>query len=200
MEMDHLASLKKRLTSDIRFLRSWVRQPRAIGSITPTNRNAARLMASLIPEDNGLPVLELGPGTGPVTQAIIEAGKAEYGLVSVEYSADFCKHLRHAFPQVTILHGDAFNLDAVLTEFGKGGFGAIASSLPLLNFPAATRTRYLEDALAWLSPGSPFIQLCYGPRPPVRPKEGMYSATPTRWVVSNVPPARFWVYRDTRSQ
>lgn len=190
-------SLKERIVNDFKFLRGWVKEPKATGSITPTSKMAARLMASLIPTDSDLPILELGPGTGPITRAILEAGFDPAKLVSIEYNRDFHQHLQKAFPGVNFIQGDAFDLANTLSEYEGQEFRAILSGLPLLNFPAEKRSQYVEDGLRWLPKGAPFIQLCYGPKPPIRAKAGSYSVEPTKWVISNVPPARFWVYRDT---
>ena len=187
---------KQRLANDFRFLKGWVKQPKAVGSITPTSKLAARLMASLIPKDSDLPVLELGPGTGPITRAILDSGISPSRLVSVEYNSDFCKHLQTAYPGVTFVQGDAFDLEKALSGFQGQKFSAILSGLPLLNFPAERRASYIEQGLQWIPQGAPFIQLCYGPNPPVKAKTGSFSVEPTKWILSNVPPARFWIYRD----
>ena len=189
--------LKERIVNDFRFLKGWVKQPKAVGSITPTSKPAARLMASLIPKDSELPVLELGPGTGPITRAILDSGISPSSLVSVEYSPEFCRHLQNAFPGVTFVQGDAFDLGNTLSGYQGQKFCAILSGLPLLNFPAERRSTYIEQGLKWVPKGAPFIQLCYGPNPPVKAKPGSFSVEPTKWVLSNVPPARFWIYRDS---
>lgn len=188
---------RDRIANDFRFLKGWVKEPKAVGSITPTSKLAARLMASLIPKDSDLPVLELGPGTGPITRAILDSGISPSRLVSVEYSADFCRHLQVSFPGVTFVQGDAFDLERTLSGYHGQKFCAILSGLPLLNFPAERRSTYIEQGLKWVPRGAPFIQLCYGPNPPVKAKSGCFSVEPTKWILSNVPPARFWVYRDS---
>jgi phosphatidylethanolamine/phosphatidyl-N-methylethanolamine N-methyltransferase len=191
-------SFIERISSDFQFLKSWAKQPKSVGSITPTSKAAARLMTSLIPKDSDLPVLELGPGTGPITRAILDCGIDPAKLVSVEFNHEFYILLRKVHPNVNFIEGDAFDLDKTLTEFEGQKFRAILSGLPLLNFPAEKRTAYVADGLKWLPKGAPFIQLCYGPKPPVKAVEGVFSVEPTKWVLSNVPPARFWVYRDCK--
>lgn len=197
--MSEPLSFKNRIANDLRFLKGWVKQPKSVGSITPTNKQAADLMASLIPKGSDLPILELGPGTGPITKAILASGIAPEKLISVEYNGEFCDHLRERYPQVTFVHGDAFDLSNTLSDFAGQKFAAILSGLPLLNFAPDKRENFIEDGLKWLAPGAPFIQLCYGPLPPVKAKAGKFNAHPTKWVLSNVPPARFWIYTDDRA-
>ncbi len=194
--MSDPAAFKNRIANDLRFLKGWVKQPKSVGSITPTNKQAAELMTSLIPHNSELPILELGPGTGPITKAILNSGIAPEQLISIEYNKDFYNHLSQTYPGVTFIQGDAFDLKKTLEDYSGQKFSAILSGLPLLNFSSDKRAKFIEDGLSWLAPGAPFIQLCYGPRPPVKAQKGKFTAYPSKWVLSNVPPARFWVYKD----
>lgn len=189
-------SLKDHVSNDFRFLKGWVKQPKNVGSITPTSKQAAGLMASFIPHGTDLPVLELGPGTGPITKAILSAGLPPERLVSVEYNEDFCSYLTRTFPGVAFVRGDAFNLDEALQQFEGQKFAAVLSGLPLLNFPMEKRKAFIESGMRWLNPGGPFVQLCYGPRPPAKLDSAKYSLRSSKWVLSNVPPARFWIYEE----
>lgn len=189
-------SIRDRVSRDLRFLKGWVKEPKNVGSITPTSKQAADLMVSFIPNGTELPILELGPGTGPVTKAILEAGVSPSRLVCVEYNDDFFHHLKKTFADVRFVQGDAFDLDGTLQQFNGQKFGAILSSLPLLNFPPEKRESLILNGMNWLAPGAPFIQLCYGPKPPVRMDPEKYSLRHSKWVLSNVPPARFWIYEE----
>ena len=170
-----------------------VEQPKTIGAIAPSSRALARAMAAQIPLAGG-PVLELGPGTGAVTDAILESGIAPSHLTAIEFDRHFAARLKQRFPGVTVITGDAFDMSHALG--GANGFAAIVSSLPLLNFPAAKRRSLLSEAFARLAPGAPFIQFSYGLNPPIPPPEGG-SVVRTAYILFNLPPARVWVYRMT---
>src|SRR5690606_32009976 len=100
-------SIARRFDEELRFFKGWIDEPRAGGSSVPTSGVTARKMASVVGISSGLPVLELGPGTGVITKAILEAGVKPQMLWSIEYSADFVAHLRSRYPAVNIVHGDA---------------------------------------------------------------------------------------------
>src|SRR6476620_6873435 len=119
--------LKGWIDEERKFIKGWLDQPRAVGAMLPTSGVTARKMASVINPHSGLPVLELGPGTGVITKAILERGIAPEKLYSIEYSADFVEHLVDQFPGVNIIEGDAFNLDATLGESRSLTFDAIVS-------------------------------------------------------------------------
>ncbi|MEP0943002.1 MAG: phospholipid N-methyltransferase PmtA [Rhizobiaceae bacterium] len=185
----------KKFDEEIRFFKNWIDQPRAVGAVLPTSASTARKMASLINESSGNPVLELGPGTGVITKAILDKGIHPQNLLSVEYSAGFLPNLRSTFPQVRFYHGDAFNLGTVLPDLGGRKFDAVLSGLPLLNFPVESRVHLLEDLLDRLNPGRPVVQFSYGPKSPIPPNFSTYTVEPLDWMMRNVPPARLWVYR-----
>src|SRR6478736_8078004 len=85
--------LGKKFDEEIRFFKGMMQGPKTVGSIVPTSSVTARRMASVIDTNSGLPVLELGPGTGAITKAILAKGVRPDNLVAIEYSTDFYQHL-----------------------------------------------------------------------------------------------------------
>ncbi len=187
--------ISKHFDEEIRFFRTWIDQPKAVGAVLPTSAATARKMASLIEPGSDDPILELGPGTGVITKAILERGVAPENLYSVEYSEGFIPDLCQSYPNVNFRHGDAFDLDSVLPELNGQRFNAIISSIPLLNFDLDARMSLLQDLLDRLNPGRPVVQISYGPKSPIPPNFTNYTVEPLHWMVRNVPPARLWVYR-----
>ncbi len=179
----------------MRFFKGWASKPRSVGSLTPTGRATAQAMASFVPLDSHLPVLELGPGTGAITRAMIDRGVAPDRIVAIEYNGDFHRHLVRRFPDVRFIHGDAFALDGALSEIADTKFSTVICGLPLLNFPRSLRRQLIVDGLGRLEDHGAFVQLCYGPRPPVDAMPGQYTMTRTDWIIKNVPPARLFIYR-----
>ncbi len=188
-------AITKKFDDELKFFKGWIDKPKAVGSITPTSAVAARRMASVIDPDSGLPVLELGPGTGVVTRAILERGVAPENLYVVEYSRDFARHLAKQFPRVNVITGDAFELGRTLGDAAGLTFDSVISGLPLLNFPVPQRVAYLEDLLNRIPAGRPVVQLTYGPLSPVPPGRGNYTVKRLHFVIRNIPPTQLWLYR-----
>ena len=117
------------------------------GAIAPSGPTLARLMASHVDPAEDLPVIELGPGTGVVTKALLERGVAPQRLIAIEFNPDFCRLLRERFPGVTVLQGDAYDLAGTLPKGRADRVSAIVSSLPLVSRPPADRARLIEAAL-----------------------------------------------------
>lgn len=188
-------TLAARFDNELKFFRGWIDKPKAVGSIVPTSSVTARRMASVVDPHSGLPVLELGPGTGVITKAILAHGVKPENLYAVEYSADFVRHLNRLYPGVNVIEGDAFNLDDTLGTLRNQKFDSVVSGVPLLNFPVAQRVRYVEDLLDRIPEGRPIMQITYGPKSPVPPGLGDYVVEHFDFVFRNIPPAQLWVYR-----
>jgi len=187
--------LEERFEDEARFLRSWLERPLLTGAVTPSSRMLARTMASYVDPRVPGPVIELGPGTGPVTDALIRRGVAQDRLVLVEYNPDFCKLLKRRFPQATIVQGDAYDIRDALGDVLSEPAAATVSSLPLLTKPMETRLGVLEGALDAMHANAPFIQFTYAVVPPMPARGQSYTAAASNRIWLNLPPARVWVYR-----
>ncbi len=139
--------LGKKFDEEIRFFKGMMQGPKTVGSIVPTSSITARKMASVIHLNSGLPVLELGPGTGAITKAILGRGVKPENLVAIEYSTDFYEHLVRLYPSVRFINGDAFDLDKTLGDLKDQTFDSVVSAVPLLNFPMQARIALLESLL-----------------------------------------------------
>jgi len=188
-------SLVDRIEEEVLFYRTWATSPLKMGSVTPTSRALAGVMVELANVDPGGWTLETGPGTGVVTQALIDAGIPAERIVSVEYDKDFCKHLKKRFPDVHVIRGDALDLESTLGEFRDIKFSAALSGIPLLNLPKKKRAPYLEGLLDRLVPGGVISQLSYSFVPPQEAIPGRLAVDKSKWVTFNFPPGRAWVYR-----
>ena len=184
---------------EARFIRNWLKNPLVTGAVSPSGRALARMMARFVDPLSDAPVIELGPGTGPVTEALIAHGVAPQRLVLVEYDATFCRLLQRRFPLARVIQGDAYDLPRTLHGLLTQPAAAIVSSLPLLTKPERQRASLLAAALDMAEDGAPFIQFTYGAAPPIPRKlsgpEFAFAVEGSPQVWLNLPPARVWVYR-----
>jgi phosphatidylethanolamine/phosphatidyl-N-methylethanolamine N-methyltransferase len=190
-------ALKKppRLDDEVRFLRSWIEKPLHMGAVMPSGRFLARTMAQYVDNDAEGPVVELGPGTGAITNALIEHGVDQKRLVLVEYNPGFCVLLRDRYPQATVVQGDAYALRDSLWNVLSAPASAVVSGLPLVTKPMLTRLRLIRDAFLALTPGAPFVQFTYSVVPPIPKSLPGVSTEASERIWMNLPPARVWVYR-----
>ena len=141
------------------------------------------------------PVVELGPGTGAITNALIEHGVDQKRLVLVEYNPGFCALLRDRYPQAKVVQGDAYALRASLKDVLDAPASAVVSGLPLVTKPMLTRLKLIRDAFTALAPGAPFVQFTYSVAPPIPKSLPGVSTEASERIWMNLPPARVWVYR-----
>jgi phosphatidylethanolamine/phosphatidyl-N-methylethanolamine N-methyltransferase len=194
------------LGDETQFFRSLLAAPSATGAVAPSGRALARAMAAAVGGATDGLVIELGPGTGPVTRALLEGGVEQERLILVEFDPRFCRMLAERFRPARIIQGDAYDLPGVLQDFAGQPITAFVSSLPLLNQPPHRREKLIDDAFALMGPEGLFVQFTYGLLSPIPRAAGAsrYSAHCGSPIWLNLPPARVWTYRltadDGRSQ
>lgn len=179
------------------FLVSWLRNPLRVAAIAPSGPALAALVTQEIGANTG-PVVELGPGTGPFTRALLERGVSERDLVLVEHGLDFARILQCRFPEARILQMDAARLGDVST-LKQDSIGAVVSGLGLSMMSTAKIAAILEGAFRLLRPDGAFFQITYHRGCPVSDAVldplGL-EAVRIGKTVRNLPPAS--VYRIAR--
>jgi phosphatidylethanolamine/phosphatidyl-N-methylethanolamine N-methyltransferase len=187
---------KKSLRLDeVQFIRSWLEKPLATGAVMPSGKVLARTMARYVDPEVAGPVIELGPGTGAVTEALVAQGVDPARLVLVEFNPVFCRMLRARYPEATVVQGDAYGLRRLLNGFLRQPAAAVVSGLPLVTKPFKRRLRLLFDVLNLMLPGAPFIQFTYAVGSPIPRRPTNVAAEASERIWMNLPPARVWVYR-----
>jgi phosphatidylethanolamine/phosphatidyl-N-methylethanolamine N-methyltransferase len=186
---------EQRNGDEVRFIRTWIEKPLTTGAVAPSGRVLARTMASYIDPSVPGPVVELGPGTGPVTEALVAQGIDPSRLVLIEFDPAFCRLLRARYPEATVVQGDAYSLKRLLSGLLQQPAAAVVSSLPLITKPLRMRLRVLFEAFGLMSPGAPFIQFTYATMPPIPKRLDRVTAEASERIWLNIPPARVWVYR-----
>jgi phosphatidylethanolamine/phosphatidyl-N-methylethanolamine N-methyltransferase len=174
------------------FLRGLFNSPRAVSAPTPSSRAlAAAIAGEADPEIPGT-LVELGAGTGAVTEALLARGFAPDRIVAIEYEPVLAVALRRRCPGIQVFCDDAFRFEALLA--GSQAVCAVVCGLPLLHFSQHIRQYFLSRALARQGSDQRYIQLSYSFRPPIIPREPDVAVT-GRMVWRNLPPAHVWTYR-----
>jgi len=176
------------------FMGQLLRRPHQVVALAPSSRFLCAEMAARIDPAAG-PVIELGAGTGNITQAILDRGVAPEDLHSIEMNPDFCDRLRARFPGLNVHQMSAGDVGTLPVE----GAQAVVSGLPLLSMPLDLQRAILTGTFQRVRPGGSYVQFTYGPKPPVA--RAVREELGLDWTVSgkiwwNMPPAR--VYRFTR--
>lgn len=176
------------------FLRRWLANPFKIGAIVPSAPALARRMARETQHKDGEVVVELGPGTGAVTRALLKAGVAEENLVLVERDEQMYDFLKTRFPRATLILGDARQLDQILPACWVGKVSTVISSLPLMGLPGNVRDDIVNAAFTVMSEGGHFVQYTYGLFSPIPRKQLGLTGKKVAFAGVNLPPASVWRY------
>ncbi len=183
---------------EVRFFLHWLRQPSEIGAMLPSGPALSAALAAEIDIQAPGVVVELGPGTGRVTKALLESGIEASRLIAVEQNVAFCDLLRARYPGIRVVRGEAQSLEKLLHQNGIGTVKAVVSSLPLLSMPTQERAAVLSQIAAVIHGECIFVQYTYGVTPPVPANLdadlGLVGER-TNWVLANLPPAAVWRYR-----
>ena len=179
------------------FLQEVMNSPRQIGAIAPSSRNLALAMAKWLPINPKAYVLELGPGTGAVTRALLEKGLAPQRLIAIEKSPKLAEHLRQHFPESIIIEGDALELDSLIVQYAPQALplAMVFSSLPLCNFPLATAAAITQKIRMVLQPEGKFVQYSYRLSKKRARSLANLAYVTSKVVWFNLPPARVSVYQ-----
>src|SRR3974377_1034364 len=151
-----------RLDDEMQFIRSWIEKPLSTGAVMPSSKALARTMARYVDAEASGPVIELGPGTGPVTEALVEHGIDQSRLVLVEFNPDFCRLLRARYPEATVVQGDAYRLRRIVEVYVREPAAAVVSGLPLLTKPLRARLRLMAECIGPPAPGAPLCSIPVG--------------------------------------
>ena len=179
------------------FLQEWLVNPKRTGSVVPSSKRLATAMARWLPANPDSHVLELGPGTGIVTEALLQRGLREENLVAIENNPKLASLLRERFPRAHIITGDAWQLDDLLLNLPKPikSVGAVISSLPLLNFTEEQAEALAQKIRAVLEPQGSWVQFTYRIHK-LRPRgAASFQLHASKIVWLNLPPARVSVFR-----
>jgi phosphatidylethanolamine/phosphatidyl-N-methylethanolamine N-methyltransferase len=174
------------------FLQEWLANPQRTGSVVPSSRRLARAMARWLPADPESYVLELGPGTGIITKALLQHGLREDKLVAIEHNPKLARLLRERFPRAHIITGDAWRLDHLLHSRARPieSVGAVISSLPLQNFTEAQAEALSQKIRSVLAPQGHWVQYTYR-IDKLRPRgASTFRLHSSKIVWLNLPPAR----------
>ncbi|MEM1376522.1 MAG: methyltransferase domain-containing protein [Pseudomonadota bacterium] len=188
--------IKQRFVDQVRFVGALVTAPKVTGAVAPTSRGLAELMARSVDVDSDLPVLELGPGTGAITAALLDRLGSPNRLVCLEYDEKMCACLRKRYHGLRVIKGSAFELEDALPAEEFPNFDCVISGIPLLNFKPHLRNILLQQAVSRLAPGRPLVQFSYGVKAPIDLHPNI-QRTVSPWVMKNLPPARVWSYART---
>ena len=192
---------EQRTSAPIEFFKSFLRDPKEVGSVIPSSRFLIRRILRCGEVRQAKVVVELGPGTGVLTREILQRMPRDGKLVAVEINRMFVNHLRREFQdrRLTLFEGSSAHLEKALAEAGVEQADLVVSGIPFSTMGRGEGRRTLEAAQRVLGPGGRFV--AYQFRSHVRRfAEPLFGPAETHTAFWNLPPMRIYVWgRDVRA-
>jgi len=181
------------------FLRKFLRHGRRVASLAPSSRSLARVACRGVDPTRVQNIVELGAGTGAVTEMVLARSHPRSRLLAIELDADFADILRARCPRADIVQGDASLLASHLRATNFGRVDLLISGLALPSLPLQTRTALLEAYRGFATLGTWFSQLTVMPLVFWRFYNRLFREVRFDWALWNVPPAGVYHCRGVRS-
>jgi len=174
------------------FLKSWFDSPKRMGTLFPTFARTGRMLASVIKDVQNVRVLELGMGTGQVTEQILNSGVRMENFATVEFDPKFCSEVQARHPDLKILNMDAASIATKAPKEFIGQTDYIISTLPLITLGVNKAKEIIDAIFKVLKPGGVYVQITYHPAKPTYMKSMGLKVTKLciSWI--NLPPTHIW--------
>lgn len=188
--------IKKICASGI-FIKEFIKSPGSVGSICPSSTELASSLINAVPDnnDNGL-IVDLGAGSGVVTEQLIKTGVSPKSIIAVEKSSGFIRIFNKRCPGIPLIISDACSLENILFQYKpECRIKAIISSLPLRSLQSHVVTRIMREILRVLRMrGGIFIQYTYALWKRCSLQQYGFKPFSAHIVYGNLPPAKVESY------
>lgn len=185
----------------LEFLRGFLRKPKEVGSIIPSSRFLERRVIRSAEVGRARVAVELGPGTGGTTRALLRAMAPDARLLAIEINPRFVRHLRSQVHdgRLTVLEGSAADVGRLLAAEGLDGADVILSGIPFSTMPRPLGLEILAAVREALRPGGRFVAYQFRDRVETLGRE-VFGRPKVQTEIRNVPPMRVYTWeRQTRS-
>lgn len=180
------------------FLLGFLHRPAQVGSVIPSSRWLEQRLTRAAQPGHARFVVELGPGTGGTTRALLHAMPRQARLLAIELSGEFAARLRDTVrdPRLVVRQGSAERLGKFLDELRWPAVDVVVSGIPFSTLPAPVGERISAAVKTALTPGGRFV--AYQLRAHVAQFATPLLGAPAReWEWRNIPPMRVYTWTRT---
>jgi phospholipid N-methyltransferase len=187
---------QRRISHDprVQFFRGFLKSPKEVGSIIPSSRFLERRIVRSAGIGEARTIVELGPGTGGTTRALLRAMRPDATLLAIEINERFAEHLERELPdpRLRVYRGSAADISPALQESGLPAPDVVLSGIPFSTMPRPLGSAILDSAHAALAPGGRFVAYQLRDRVEMLGRP-VFGPARKQTELRNVPPMR--VYR-----
>lgn len=143
------------------FFSRWMKSPLGVGTWFPSGRRLSLEMAQEARRAPDGAVVDLGAGTGSITEALLEVGFPARNIIAIERDPMLHRTLAERFPRVRTVHGDANNIGQIIKDQGFSKVSVVACGMPILWLPHSEQVNIVRQAFDSMVEGGCFLQLTY---------------------------------------
>lgn len=176
------------------FFQGFLKRPKEVGSIIPSSRFLERRVVRCAEVSAARVVVELGPGTGGTTRALLQAMRPDATLIAIEVNARFASLLQQTLrdPRLIVHHGCASEIPAALANHGLESADVVLSGIPFSTMDQREGEAILHSAHDVLAPGGRFVAYQVRDRVKMLGRR-VFGPASVQTELRNMPPMR--VYR-----
>jgi phospholipid N-methyltransferase len=177
------------------FFRSFLRRPREVGSIIPSSRFLERRVVRCADTSHARCLVELGPGTGGTTRALLAAMAPDARLLSIEINPRLAilVRQRNPDPRLTVHQGSAADIAEALSAAGLGSPDVVLSGIPFSTLERSLALAILRSVRDVLAPGGRFVAYQVRDRVAVLGRQ-VFGRPSVQMELRNVPPMRIYCF------
>jgi phosphatidylethanolamine/phosphatidyl-N-methylethanolamine N-methyltransferase len=193
--MTNLQRFRPQPDQRLTFLNEFFKRPGLVGSVIPSSRFLERRIVSIAQLTRAKNVVELGPGTGGTTRAVLRALPTSSRMLAIELSAQFAELLAELpDPRLSVEFGSAEKIREALERHEMARPDVILSGIPFSTMPAALGRRIIDRVWSSLAPGGRFVAYQFRDRVSVLGKQ-IIGAPKVEVELLNVPPMRLYCWK-----
>ncbi len=153
-----LRKVQQRPRKSLAFFLGFLRRPKAVGSVIPSSRFLEQRIVDVAAVAGAKVVVELGPGTGGTTRAILDALPEKARLLAIELDPEFVDLLKNETdPRLIVHQGSAADIREALRSHGLPSPDAVISGIPFSTMPDELGTKILNEVWASLAENGRFV-------------------------------------------
>lgn len=178
----------------IAFFQAFLRKPKEVGSIIPSSRFLMRRVVRQARVDRARLVVELGPGTGGSTRALLRSMRPDATLLAIEINPRFARLIAASVrdPRLIVHVGSAEDITGALKAHELPAPDVVLSGIPFSTMPQGLGLAIVREVNHVLAPGGRFVAYQVRDRVEMLGRQ-VFGPARIQTELLNVPPMR--VYR-----
>jgi phosphatidylethanolamine/phosphatidyl-N-methylethanolamine N-methyltransferase len=191
---------RSRQDHPLHFLRGFLEKPREVGSVIPSSRFLEKRVVGNAELADARVVVELGPGTGGTTRALLRHMHPDARLLAIEINPRFVRLLERTLddPRLLVHEGSAADIAGALADHGLAAADAIVSGIPFSTMEKSLGRAILCSVHESLAPGGRFVAYQFRDRVESLARD-VFGRARVQMEVLNVPPMRIYHWRKGES-